>query len=307
MFERLVGNEKFKKTLLELISQKRLPHAIIIEGERGTGKHIAAKYFAAALVCDEEIAIPCEECNRCRAVFSDSYPEIRYYALEKGKTQFSVDIAREIRQQSHLKPLTGKYNISILEHSELMNSQAQNALLKILEEPPESSVFILLAENSSNFLSTVLSRCQLFRISPLSNEEVAEYIERKLNLPPDEVYPAAILSNGSIGKALDFINDEQVVEINDIASNLFSSFFSKNSIEIIKLGYMLEKNDNRDKILEVFSERLLTELKVSPDRNDKKRLLFAIEKITDARQRLLANGNKAIVINRLCAELIEYI
>lgn len=301
MFDRLIGNEKFKKTLGEFISCGKIPQAIIIEGEAGLGKHIAAAYVAAAALCKSE-AKPCGECNSCRTVFERNHTDVKYFVPEKST--FTVDMARSVRSDAYLKPLTGDYNIAILEHCELMNDEAQNALLKVLEEPPSSAMFILLTENAGNFLTTVLSRCVLLRLIPLTNQEVSEYLEKVTGKSSQEVYGAVVLSEGNIGKALALLDDGDTEEIKSLAKSFYSAFCDKNGIELLKCSYATERFEGRTGVLKLLYENLFSELK-SASGDKKAELLAATEAVGAAIARLSANGNKAIVLNNMCSELIR--
>lgn len=299
--KKLIGNEKLKKTIAEYIKCSRLPQAIIIEGEQGLGKHTAAAFIAAAALCKSENA-PCLNCDTCRTVLEKNHTDIKYYAPEKST--FTVDMARAIRTEAYLKPLTSDYNIAILEHCELMNAEAQNALLKVLEEPPESALFILLTENAGAFLTTVLSRCLLLRVTPLSNEEVSNYLESETDKSPEEILPAVMLSEGNIGKALMFLDDEDTEEIRQLSKRFYTNLCDKNSIELLKCAYEAEKFGARIEVLKILYETIFTELKVS--NGDKKRgLIEAAEAVSFAIERLNANGNKSVVLNNMCQKLIK--
>ena len=235
-------------------------------------------------------------------VLEKNHTDIKYYAPEKST--FTVDMARAIRSEAYLKPLTSDYNIAILEHCELMNAEAQNALLKVLEEPPESALFILLTENAGAFLTTLLSRCLLLRVTPLSNQEVSKFIESKTDKSPEEVLPAVILAEGNIGKALMFLDDEDTEEIKNLAKRFFNAYNEANRIELLKCAYETEKFAPRLEVLKIFYETLFAELKNSS--GDKKRgLIEAVEAVGFAIERLNANGNKSVVLNNMCQKLIK--
>lgn len=298
---KLIGNDKLKKTIAEYIKCSRLPQAIIIEGDQGLGKHTAAAYIAAAALCKSKNT-PCFACDTCRTVLERNHTDIKYYAPEKST--FTVDMARAIRSEAYLKPLTGDYNVAILEHCELMNAEAQNALLKVLEEPPESALFILLTENAGTFLTTILSRCLLLRVTPLSNEEVSNFLESETDKTAEEVLPAVMLADGNIGKALYYLDDENTQEIRSLAKRFYSAFCEQNGVEMLKCAYEVEKSAYREQVLKILYETAFSELKQScGDR--KKGLIDATEAVGFAIERLNANGNKQIVLNNMCQKLIK--
>ena len=299
--KKLIGNDKLKKTIAEYIKCSRLPQAIIIEGEQGLGKHTAAAYIAAAALCKSEHA-PCLTCDTCRMALEKNHTDIKYYAPEKST--FTVEMARAIRSEAYLKPMTSNYNIAVLEHCELMNAEAQNALLKVLEEPPESALFILLTENASAFLTTVLSRCLTLRVTPLSSEEVSKFLEDETGKSAEEILPAVMLADGNIGKALLYLDDEDTEEIKKLAKRFFSAFCEQSGTEMLKCAYEVEKSNHREQVLKIFYETVFSELKTS-DRDKKRALVDSAEAISFAIERLNANGNKQIVLNNMCQKLIE--
>lgn len=299
--KKFIGNEKIKKTIAEYIKCSRLPQAIIIEGESGLGKHTAAAFIAAAALCKNEEK-PCFACDSCRMVLEKNHTDIKYYAPEKST--FTVDMARAVRTEAYLKPLTGDYNIAILEHCELMNAEAQNALLKVLEEPPESALFILLTENAGTFLTTVISRCLLLRVTPLSNEEISRFLESETDSSAEDILSAVMLADGNIGKALIYLGDEETEEIRKLAKRFWTALSEQNSIELLKCAADAEKFDRRLEALKVLHETLFTQLKSTND--DKKiGLVEAIDAVGKAIERLNANGNKQIVLNNMCQKLIK--
>lgn len=183
-FKDISGNENLINNLKNSISADRVNHAYIFEGQKGMGKITIAKAFAKALNCSEGKSDSCNECISCKSFDSNSNPDIIYVTHEKAGITVD-DVRVQILQQAAVKPYNCRYKIFIVPEADKMNIQAQNALLKSLEEPPVYAKFMLLCENSNKFLSTILSRCVLFKLKPLPQFKVADYVEKNLGLDRD--------------------------------------------------------------------------------------------------------------------------
>ncbi len=303
MFDRLYGNEKFKRELKELSKSGKIPQAIIIEGEKGLGRHIAAGLVAAAAICEGENP-PCLKCNNCRLATELGHSDIRVFKPEK-KT-FTVDLAREARSFSHIKPLTAKRSVLILENTETMNNEAQNSLLKVLEEPPETAVFILITENASLFLPTVLSRCTVMSLYPVSEEEAYSYLSQKTDFSEEEILSAVSAGEGNIGKAVSLLSDKTGVEYKSLADRFYTSFCENDLVNLLKTAYSAERSEGIETVLSMLYERLFSALKHSVTFGGEisdKALLSAAESVKYALTLLKINANKSLVLNTMCYEL----
>lgn len=216
MMTEIVGNEKLKTHICRNILENTLPHACIIEGPKGTGKHTVAYMAAAALACtelkDQSMPVPCLECNYCRKVLERKSPDVILVGSE-GKASIGVDAIRFLREDVHIIPNDLEFKIYIIEDADKMTLQAQNALLLTLEEPPSYVRFFLLCESANALLETIRSRAPVFRTEPLSEEEIDSYIashdsraaQMKLSSPKE--YARLLLASGNgIGKALEYLD-----------------------------------------------------------------------------------------------------
>ena len=154
-FKHFLGNEKIKAQLSALVDGGRLPHAVVLEGESGLGKRTLAGELAAALVCRGEHR-PCDSCPQCHKARAGVHPDILVYAPEGGARSFHKKTVDQIVGDVYMTPNEADYKIYILVNAHLMSVQAQNAILKVLEEPPAYVRFILTVENKSALLPTVL-------------------------------------------------------------------------------------------------------------------------------------------------------
>ncbi len=217
-FDSFLGNKMLIARLKRDVSASRISHAYIIEGAQGSGKRTLAKLMCAAISCKSS-NIPCMQCTSCSKIMRDQAPDVITVTAEKGKVQLGVDVIRKIRENAAYAPNELPKKFYIFPLADTMNDASQNALLKILEEPPEHVMFMLLSENADNLLSTIRSRAPILRLEALTDELVSEHLkttdESAKNLferDPDAFGAAIKLARGSIGKALELTNGKRAEE-----------------------------------------------------------------------------------------------
>ena len=239
----LICNEKINASLTSQISSGRLPHAIILEGEKGLGKHTLAAYISKVLVCEGEKK-PCFNCRSCHLAESGNHPDIITVAPEDKKKNIAVAQIRDIRQKAFVKPHISSKRAFIIDKAETMNDQAQNALLKILEEPPESVVFILITESGAALLPTVISRCVIYRLSPADISTAENWISNNLRLKADKeaVHSALTASKGNIGRALEILRKKSSSPAEAAAKEFAGIIFSANEFELLTILSEFEKD-----------------------------------------------------------------
>lgn len=218
-FTRLFGNNAIKLRLSDAIKSNTLPHALLVVGGAGSGKHTLATEIAAAANCinkDVKIAdakLPCGICNNCKRIYSGNFPDVNILKRNSGKATIGVEELREFREDMFLSATESQYKFYIIEDADLMTPAAQNALLKVLEEPPNFVHIILLCTESDKILSTIKSRTQyiqteLFdydqlRSSILALSQDASGFERS---NPEKFKAILLSSGGVIGRALDMLD-----------------------------------------------------------------------------------------------------
>lgn len=201
----LLYNRKASAALASLGAGGRLPHAILLEGPAGSGKHLAAEIIARYALCTAPEK-PCGHCTGCMKVEKRIHPDVRYYGVPEGKKEFPIDLVREIRQDAYIAPNEGACKLYILEQAHAMNAAAQNALLKSIEEPPPHARFVLLCENRSMLLPTILSRVTAIELEIPSVEQCAQALETLApDTPEEERRAAAAGAGGNIGRALELL------------------------------------------------------------------------------------------------------
>lgn len=198
---KLYYQEKAKGMITALLAGGRFPHAILLEGEPGSGRTAIADYIAASLLCTGENK-PCGCCSACGKVEKSIHPD---YIRESGSgsRSFHVDQVRRIKSDAYVKPNEGNAKVYLLQNTQDMTVQAQNALLKVMEEPPANAFFILTVDNRSKLLATVLSRCIQLPVERLLEEQVQAVLPELAPGLDEPVYAqAAASSGGNLGKAL---------------------------------------------------------------------------------------------------------
>ena len=214
-FSEVVGQEYIVKILKNTIKNKKIAHAYLFAGPRGTGKTTIAKLFAKAINCENFKEEACDECASCLAFKENNHPDI--IELDAASNN-SVEDIREIIDQVPYAPIVGKYKVYIIDEVHMLSSSAFNALLKTLEEPPAHVVFILATTDPQKIIPTVLSRCQRYNFSKISNlnmkKKMIEILDKE-NLKYEEkaLEEVAVLAEGGMRDALSIL--EQVLSYNN--------------------------------------------------------------------------------------------
>ncbi len=189
-FPGIAHNQPVKDQLSLAVAENRLPHAILFDGPPGSGHHAFAHRLAMAAVCGAPAKQrPCLQCPHCVKALAHSHPDIRVIEGGAGPRSLHVDVIREIRSDAFIKPNEAERKVYLLFDAHTMSAQAQNALLKVLEEPPAQALFVLTCPSASSLLATVRSRTQVFSLEPP-------------DLPPDDESAAAACQAGEIARAI---------------------------------------------------------------------------------------------------------
>ena len=199
-FETLLGNDQLKKNLAESLHKGRISHFYLISGPEGSGKHTLARLLAAAILCRGSRK-PCLTCDPCRKVFSGNHPDFITVDDPEKKT-VTVDLIRQVRADIYVQPNESDHKIYLFPRAQDMGLPGQNALLKVLEEPPKYGVFLLLTDNPDKLLPTVRSRCTELKLLPLSEDVLRRQLRRDFPDAQEEDLSAAIgRSGGFLGQA----------------------------------------------------------------------------------------------------------
>lgn len=201
-FNDLIGQESLKKYFYKAISSDHISHAYIISGEKGMGKKTLADAFLLELLCENNRAGACRSCPGCKKVLAYSHPDIIYVKHEKINTISVDDIRDQVSDTILIKPLLSKYKIYIIDEADKMSIQAQNALLKTIEEPPYYAIIVMLAINEDAFLETIKSRCIKLKLSYMKEELIEKLLFEKFDLSKENLKLFSSFSRGNIGRAI---------------------------------------------------------------------------------------------------------
>ncbi|MDD6811175.1 MAG: DNA polymerase III subunit [Lachnospiraceae bacterium] len=269
-FTDIIGQEQLKEHLQNAISMNKVSHAYIINGERSSGKEFIAKIFAMTLQCEKGGTEPCGECHSCKQALSGNQPDIIFVSHEKPNTIGVEDIRGQINNDIVIKPYSSPRKIYIMNEGEKMTIQAQNALLKTLEEPPEYAVILILTTNVEALLPTILSRCVVLNMKPVSDEKVKKYLMEELQIPDYKANICVAFARGNIGKAKLLASSEEFEKVKDEALSLVKNINDMEINEIVKaikkiMEYKFDVGDYLD-ILSVWYRDVLL-FKATKDAN----------------------------------------
>lgn len=249
-FEAFLGNERLKENLTGSLRRGRISHFYLICGPEGSGKHTLAKLLAEAILCTGDAA-PCGRCNACRKVRDGNHPDFITVTDPEHKN-IAVKIVREIRDDMFIRPNEADHKIYLFAQD--MGMEGQNALLKVLEEPPEYGVFMILTENPEKILPTVRSRCTELKLSALPVDTLRGALAQQFPNASQEDLTAAIeRSGGFLGQAQKILESgEAVMEQSVIFAE---SFARRDTLALTGLLVSMEKT-KRDQLVEILSQWL---------------------------------------------------
>ncbi len=248
-FKDIIGQESIKKHLQTAIKTGNLSHAYIINGEYGSGRQTIASALAKTIQCQSKTddTDACGVCTSCKQAESHNHPDIKY--ITHDKTSISVnDIREQLNNDISIKPYSSEYKIYIIPDANKMTEQAQNALLKTIEEPPVYAIIILLTENCDSLLPTIRSRCVTLTMNPVEKDKICIYLENKFQLEPEQAQIAANYCQGNIGKAIRFASSSDFIEMKNQVLKLLKNLDSMDIASIIDTikEFSTHKNDIND-------------------------------------------------------------
>lgn len=208
-FERLLGNERLRENISRSIRRGRISHFYLISGPEGSGKHTLARLMAAAILCTDSEK-PCGNCAACRKILSDAHPDFITVDNPEKKT-VSVELVRDARADIYIRPNEAEKKIYLFPRAQDMLPPAQNALLKILEEPPTYGVFLLLTDNPEKLLPTIRSRCTELKLTALPDALLRSNLQARFpEASAEDIQGAMVRSGGYLGQAVRLLEDGNV-------------------------------------------------------------------------------------------------
>ena len=212
-FEEILGNEMVKDHFKKAIANHKISHAYILTGEAGMGRKSIANAFAMTLLCEKGGSEPCMSCHSCKQVMSGNHPDLIYVTHEKPGSIGVDDVREQINDTIMIRPYSSYYKIYIVDEAEKMTVQAQNALLKTIEEPPAYAVIILITTNQEAFLPTILSRCVQMKLKPLKDFTIRNYLTQNLHIAEKDADICAAFARGNLGKAIHLASSDEFREL----------------------------------------------------------------------------------------------
>ena len=232
-FKDIIGQKQAKEHFQTAIETGNISHAYIINGETGSGRRMLADAFAKALQCEKHPnADSCDSCKSCHQAESGNHPDIRYITHEKASISVD-DIREQLNNDIQIKPYSSEHKIYIIPDANKMTEQAQNALLKTIEEPPSYAVILLLTDNLNALLPTIQSRCVTINTKPISKEEIAGYLVSHLSMEQEQADIAAGFCQGNMGKAIRFANSTDFQEMKEDTLHLLKNVEHMDVSEIV--------------------------------------------------------------------------
>ncbi len=320
-FTDIVGQEQLKEHLQNALATNKVSHAYIINGERSAGKEFIARVFSMTLQCEKQETEPCGECHSCKQALGNNQPDIIYISHEKPNTIGVEDIRSQVNADIGIKPYSSPRKIYIINEGEKMTPQAQNALLKTLEEPPEYAVILILTMNVDALLPTVLSRCVVLNMKPVPDVLVKKYLMEQLAVPDYKAF-----ARGNIGKAKMLASSEEFEKVKDEAITLVKNINDMEISEIVKAikkisEYKFDVNDYLDILMAwyrdvlffkatkdvnslVFKEEIQQIMKMS-DRSTYEGIDMIVDALQSAKKRLEANVNFDLTMELLFLAIKE--
>ena len=295
IFDNIIGNEKNKEILRRVIENNNIAHSYMFIGKDSIGKMLFAREFAKSILCMNEEK-PCNKCKSC--IEFDTFNNPDFNILEPDGNSIKIEQIRELVKKVYEKPIVSNKKVYIINDSNLMTKEAQNSLLKTLEEPPEYVTIILVASNENLFLPTIKSRCTKIIFNKLSNSEIVAVLKKQYNY--SNVSDLVLkIADGSVKKTLNLREkEEDYTKIN----NLYSNLENISIIDIINSKEeIFKEKDQTIEILEyinlIFFDRINTNTKY----------IECMKIIEDTKDRLKKNSNFDMTIDNFNMTIWEEI
>ncbi len=325
-FKGVVGHRDIIQYIQDAVEQKKVSHAYILNGQRGAGKKMLASLFAMTLQCESGKSEPCNECRSCLQANSGNHPDIISVRHEKPGSISVDDVRTQVNGDIMIKPYSSPYKIYIIPEADLLTVQAQNALLKTIEEPPEYGIIFLLTENADSLLPTIRSRCVMLKLRNIKDKLVKKYLMEQHQIPDYQADLCAAFAQGNIGRAVMLAKSEHFNEIKEEAIQLLKYIDEMELQEIVDAikeinKYKLEVTDYFDIITIWYRDVLLYKatkdvgglvfgdqlkfIKQKAAKSSYEGIETILESIEKAKLRLKANVNFDLVMELLLLAMKE--
>ena len=325
-FKDIVGHEQIIEHLKTAIEMGKVSHAYILNGPDLSGKMMIAEAFARALLCEKQDPDGCGECRSCRQSDDRNNPDIIYVKHDKPNTISVDDIRTQLNNDIVIKPYSNQYKIYIVDEAEKMNQQAQNALLKTIEEPPAYAVIMLLTTNADSFLQTIRSRCITLNLKSVKNDVIKSYLMTEKKIPDYQADVCAAFAQGVVGKAIKLASSDDFNELKESALSLIKRLDDIDLYEMVEAikqisDYKLQVQDYFDLITVWYRDVLymkatndvnglifkdeVYDIKKQASKHSYHGIETIIEALDKAKLRINANVNFDLVIELLLMTIKE--
>lgn len=279
-FSDVLGHEQTIIHMKHAVEMDKVSHAYIISGEKGAGKKLLADLFARTLQCEKKGTEPCMECQSCKQAVNLNQPDIIHVTHEKPNTISVEDIRTQINGDIMIRPYSSPYKIYLVDEAEKLSVQAQNALLKTIEDPPVYAVIMLLTTNAGMLLQTIRSRCVMLDLKPVSSPVIKKYLMEQLEIPEYHADICTAFAQGNVGKAKRLALSDSFSEMLEHALHLVKYIHEMEVSDLIAdmkriNTYKIEINDYLDLLMVWYRDVLL--FKATRDANS---LIFSSELIS---------------------------
>ena len=293
MFENILGNDSIKNMLKQTIISGQISHSYLMIGIPGIGKKLIAYKYAKAILCLEENQI-CDTCKSCMEFDTNNHPDFLY--VEPDGNSIKIEQIRELQKRIQEKPIISSKKVYIIDNADLMTKEAQNCLLKTLEEPPEFAIIILIGTNENAFLTTIKSRCMILHFNSIRDEEIRKYLEQNYGMGSVSKNILDI-AQGSIGKAI-YLKDkqEQYIQLETLINNLTN----KDLIDICQSAEVLYKS--KEEIYEMLDYINIILLKMAKTNYLYTKCITIVE---NTKKRLQQNANYDMCIDNMLFNIWE--
>lgn len=293
MFDKIIGNDKIKETLYKSVKDKKTSHSYLFVGIEGIGKKEIAKEFAKMLLCISDNKY-CNTCKSCIEFDTNNNPDFLY--IEPDGNSVKIEQIRYIQRKIQEKPIISDKKVYIINDADKMTTEAQNCLLKTLEEPPEYSTIILIGSNENMFLSTIKSRCMIIHFSRIEDEEIRKYLEEKYELKDINTNMLEIFQ-GSIGKAILLKDKKEQYEKIEV---IIKSLRQKSIIDILNMSEILYKS--KEEIFDILEYINVILIKLAKTDYE---YIKCINIVEETKTRLKQNANYDMSIDNMLFNMWE--
>lgn len=326
-FSDIIGHEQIISHLKRAIQLHKISHAYILNGPERSGKMMLAEAFATALLCEDLEHPPCGICRSCHQAAGRNHPDILYLTHDKPNTISVDDIRKQINATVTIKPYSpdSRYKVYIIDEAEKMNEQAQNALLKTIEEPPAYVVILLLTTNADSFLQTIRSRCVMLNLKAVSDDKIHHMLMQKYQIVDYKADVCTAFAQGNVGRAILLAGSQDFNDLKDSTIRLVRKITEIEIFDLMQEVKDIEEFQNMDDFFDllmmwyrdvliyksteeeqniIFKEQI-HEIARQAENSSYLGLNHILEGIAQTRRRLRANVNQDMSLELLLLHIKE--